>query len=589
MCGIVGIIDKNDTNIKQNISNMLARIYLRGPDGEGRYEEEGIELAMRRLSIIDIENGQQPFFSKDGNVVAFQNGEIYNFIELRKELKERGYDFRSHSDTEVLAHGYSEWGINTLLTKLEGMYAICIYDKLLNKLILARDRFGEKPLYYSIDEKNHRFTYASDLRAILKLDWVDNSLSDLALSRYLMLGFTSGEESIIGSIKKVLPSHFIELDLKGFNLKEECYYLPNLFNDEKIKEKREKLIDKLNYSIDLRLRSDVPVGVFLSGGIDSSLVASLVSAKKSNIDTFSIGFYSDEHDESQYAKKVANHIKSNHHHFMFNEDSFVELLPEVVSALDEPLADQACLPTYWLSKEAKKHVTVVLSGEGADEAFGGYSYYKQFENQNKISNMINNDHSSLPSGFPFLMSTDMCKEFLNSDFQKSTHYENQLIDWLNTSHSGILKAMATDLTTWLPDDLLVKLDRMAMANSLEGRTPYLCHKLINFSYSLSQSDWISNSEYKCLLREVASEYLPREIFDRPKQGFVLPMDRWLVKWFEKKGIEDFFYSRRIPKLSTSKIVKWVKNELKKPVFNQRLVFALVMLYEWYGITFKEIS
>lgn len=588
MCGIVGLIDFNDKKIKDNIDSMLNRIYLRGPDGEGRYSENGIELAMRRLSIIDLEGGTQPFYSNNNMVIAFQNGEIYNFIELKKELESFGYVFNSHSDTEILAHGYSQWGMTELLKRLEGMYAIAIYDKTLNKLFLARDRFGEKPLYYSIDKENKRFTYSSDLRAIKDINWVDKSLSKTALSRYLMLGFTTGENSIIESVKKVLPSHFISVSLDSFDIKNECYYLPNLFTNKKNRDDKSELIDRLNHSIDLRLRSDVPVGVFLSGGIDSSLIASLVSKKNTNIDTFSIGFHSDKYDESKYAKEVAEYIGSNHHHFMFDEDNFVELLPIVVNELDEPLADQACLPTYWLSKEARKYVTVVLSGEGGDEVFGGYSYYSQFEKENKLSKLVKNEVNITPSGFPLLMSMDSCKNFMNEKFYDETKYENELFDWLNSASNSTQKSMATDLTTWLPDNLLVKLDRMAMANSLEGRTPYLCHKLVDFSYSLNKEEWIKDDEYKVLLREIGKDYLPKSIFNRPKQGFVLPMDSWLIKWFKRTDVKEFFSSREIKELNTQKIIEWVINELKQPTFNQRLVFSLVMLYEWYGINFKGI-
>lgn len=589
MCGIVGIVDKSDENIENNVNNMLNRIYLRGPDGEGRYSDEGITMAMRRLSIIDLEGGQQPFYSNNNQVVAFQNGEIYNFIELRAELESEGFKFVSHSDTEILAHGYTFWGIDELLKKLEGMYAIAILDKTKNKLFLARDRFGEKPLYYSIDRELSKFSYSSDLRAILDLDWVSGRLSTTALSRYLMLGFTTGEESIIGSIKKLLPAHYMSFDLDNFNIEYSCYYLPNLIQaDEKI-EKKEKLYEQLSKSIEYRLRSDVPVGVFLSGGIDSSLIASLVSKQSDSIDTFSIGFQSDVHDESRYAKEVAKHVGSNHHHFMFDEESFVELLPKVVEGLDEPLADQACLPTYWLSKEARKFVTVVLSGEGGDEVFGGYGYFSQFENRNDLSTLVNNSNNTTPSGFPMLMSVDSCKHFMNEDFIIETEYEKRLFDWIDSSSCGVQKAMVTDLTTWLPDDLLVKLDRMAMANSLEGRTPYLCHHLVDFSYSLNKEDWIKRDSYKKLLREVGKEHLPKSIFDRPKQGFVLPMDEWLVKWFSKTSVRDFFTSREIGELNTEHVISWVENELKQETFNQRLVFALVMLYEWYGFNFKGIK
>ncbi|MDK2047655.1 asparagine synthase (glutamine-hydrolyzing) [Aliarcobacter butzleri] len=567
---------------------MLERIYLRGPDGEGRYSENGIELGMRRLSIIDIAGGQQPFFSRNNQIVAFQNGEIYNFIELREELEQKGYVFLSHSDTEILAHGYAEWGIEDLLKKLEGMYAISIYDKSLNKIFLARDRFGEKPLYYSINQQDKQFAYSSDLRSILNLNWVDKKLSKTALSRYLMLGFTTGENSIIDSIKKVLPAHYAVLDLNNFSFELKCYYLPNLFDNLNEKNKKDKLNKILNHSIDLRLRSDVPVGVFLSGGIDSSIVAGIVASKRKNIDTFSIGFHSDKYDESKYAKEVAKHIKSNHHHFMFDEDNFIEFLPSVVKELDEPLADQACLPTYWLSKEARKYVTVVLSGEGADEIFGGYGYYKQFHNGNNLSKLVKNESNITPSGFPLLMSIDTCKDFFNNSFDEETKFEKQLFDWLDTS-DGIKKAMASDLTTWLPDNLLVKLDRMAMANSLEGRTPYLSHHLVDFCLGLDEGEYIKEDEYKVLLRSIGKDFLPSSIFNRPKQGFVLPMDQWLVSWFKQNDIKDFFMHREIKELNTQKVIGWVINELKQPVFNQRLVFALVMLYEWYGINFKGLK
>ncbi len=589
MCGIVGIINQNDKHIKENVDNMLNIIYKRGPDGEGHYSQEGIELAMRRLSIIDIEGGQQPFFSgSEKKVVAFQNGEIYNYKELQKELETLDYTFISHSDTEVIAHGYDAWSVDGLAKKLDGMFAIAIYDKQKNKLFLIRDRFGEKPLYYSFDKELKAFGYASDLRALLHLDWVDPSYSKTALSRYLMLGFTTGKDSIVESIKKVLPAHYLSLDLDDFSIEEKCYYVPNTF-EHKYEDKTKELHSKLEESIDLRLRSDVPVGVFLSGGIDSSIIAAMSAKKHEKIDTFSMGFHSDKHDESKYAKEVAKYVGSNHHHFMFDEDKFVELLPTVVAELDEPLADQATLPTYWLAKEAKKFVTVVLSGEGGDEVFGGYSYYKQFENGNELSSLVDNAQGVTPSGFPLLMSVQSCKMFMKQDFSTSTKYEEQLLDFFNISESGIKKAMYADLMTWLPDNLLVKLDRMAMANSLEGRVPFLSHKVVDFSFSLQEKDWICEDEYKVMLRNVGKKYLPNSIFTREKQGFVLPMDEWIKRWFEKESVKSFFSSRDIEELNTKKIIQWVEEQLKQPSFNQRLIFAFIMLYEWHQINMKEIK
>ena len=586
MCGIVGIIDKKDKNIHNNIDTMLNIIYKRGPDGKGQYSEDGIEIAMRRLSIIDLDGGTQPFFSDNKQIVAFQNGEIYNFKELREELEPLGYKFVSHSDTEVIAHGYAAWGIDNLLSKLDGMFAIAIYDKKNNQLLLARDRFGEKPLYYAHNKTTKQLAYSSDMRGLLHLDWVSPSYSTVALSRYLMLGSTTGKDSIVEDIKKVLPSHYMCLDLKSFEIEERCYYLPNTFEYE-CNNKEDILHQKLNASIDLRLRSDVPIGVFLSGGIDSSLIAAMSAKKHKKIDTFSMGFHSDKHDESKYAKEVAKHINSNHHHFMFDESKFVELLPTVVAELDEPLADQATLPTYWLSKEARKYVTVVLSGEGGDEVFGGYGYYKQFEKENTLESMINDEKGITPSGFPLLMSSQSCQMFMNDEYMTSTKYEEQLLDFFDVNESGVKKAMIADAMTWLPDDLLVKLDRMAMANSLEGRVPFLSHNVVDFSYSLQENDWIKDEEYKVLLRNVGKKYLPDSIFNREKQGFVLPMDEWIKSWFEKESVVEFFSTREIKELDTQKIIGWVTEQLSQTAFNQRLIFAFIMLYEWHNINMKE--
>ena len=577
MCGIVGIIDKEGDNLEKNLDKMLLRIYKRGPDGEGTYHDEGISMGMRRLSIIDIEGGQQPFYSSNNTVIAFQNGEIYNFKELTRDLKLLGYKFISHSDTEVIAHGYDAWGARELFKKLDGMFAIALLDKKINKLFLARDKFGEKPLYFAYNNKTNKFAYSSDMRGLLDLTWVDNKISPNALSRYLMLGFTVGEDSIIQDVKKVLPAHYMSLDLADFKLKKSCYYLPNLEKASSSKNNKKALNDILKKSINIRLRADVPVGVFLSGGIDSSLIAAMSAKKHPKIDTFSIGFHSDKHDESKYAKEVAKYIGSNHHHYMFDEKCFVDLLPKVVAELDEPLADQACLPTYWLSEEAKKHVTVVLSGEGADEIFGGYSYFQQ---ENPTMKLVDNENYTTPSGFPLLMSVETCKQFMNTDFLTSTTGEDQLFDWVETGRTDIQKSMVTDLTTWLPDDLLVKLDRMAMAHSLEGRAPYLSQHIVDYSYGLSDDAWIKKDEYKIHLRKVAKDYLPESIFNRPKQGFVLPMDDWIITWFEKESVKNFFNKRKISELNTDKVISWVENELKNTIFNQRLIFALIMLYEW---------
>jgi asparagine synthase (glutamine-hydrolysing) len=319
MCGIAGIIDPSEKNLNKVLGQMLQGMYKRGPDGEGRYHDKGLAIGMRRLSIIDIAGGDQPFYSSDQTIVAFQNGEIYNFKELITELKLLGYNFISQSDTEVIAHGYDAWGARALFKKLDGMFAIAILDKKINKLFLARDKFGEKPLYYSHQKSLKKFAYSSDMRNLTDLLWVEKEISSNALSRYLMLGFTVGEDSIINDVKKILPAHFLTLDLSDLTIKLSCYYLPYLEKINSEDDNKNKLNKILKKSIDIRLRADVPVGVFLSGGVDSSLVAAMSAKKHPKIDTFSIGFHSDKHDESKYAKEVARYIGSNHHHFMFDE------------------------------------------------------------------------------------------------------------------------------------------------------------------------------------------------------------------------------------------------------------------------------
>jgi asparagine synthase (glutamine-hydrolysing) len=586
MCGISGLIDKQHPDVHHTLQGMLDAIRSRGPDGEGKYFEKSIAMGMRRLSIIDIQGGDQPFYSGAGQIIAFQNGEIYNYLELTSELERLGYKFISQSDTEVLAHGYDAWGGHTLLQKLDGMFAIAILDKRANQLVLARDRFGEKPVYFSIEKTTHRFAYSSDARQLSKLDWVGNQLSASALTRYLTLGFTTGDQSIFESVKKLPPAHYLVLDLNSFTLNLSCYYVPNMDENNEVKgsvkELEDILDDKLQSSVNLRLQADVPVGVYLSGGIDSSVIAAMASKKHKNINTFSMGFSSVGHDESSFAQEVARHIGSNHHRFVFDENSFIDLFPIVVEAADEPIGDQATLPTYWLSREARKHVAVVLSGEGGDEVFGGYDYYRPYLTNKNANSLIFNSATSL-SGFPLLMSQQSCRRFMKSPDFDLTEYEENLFNLISVARSDLHKSMTADLLGWLPDDLLVKFDRMSMANSLEGRAPYLSKYIVDFSYGLNDEHWIRNDENKVLLRRVGKRYLPDFIFNRPKKGFVLPMDDWIRAWFKREKPRDYFMSRAFSYFNVERIAAYVDMEIKRKEYNQRLIFSLIFLFEWLSL------
>jgi asparagine synthase (glutamine-hydrolysing) len=580
MCGIVGVIDKRDGVSREILGTLRATMAARGPDGVGEFLERNVGMGMCRLAVIDTAHGWQPMTSLGGDVVVFQNGEIYNYKVLRKNLEEIGFHFETHSDTEVLAHGYACWGIEELLDRVDGMYAIAIFDKRTNELHLARDRFGEKPLFYSCE--SDRFAYASNVLALAGLPWVDTSVDVIALDRYLALHFVPGDRTILKGIRRILPGDRLCISIEHMVPRRHSYYRlslgePNIRGDTLLEECVEQAVTS-------RLVADVPVGVFLSGGIDSSLVAAIAARHSPGIATFSMGFPSSEHDERKHAELVAKHIGSNHRSFIFDQDDFDTLLAEVVEVLDEPLGDQAVLPVYWLSREARGHVTVVLSGEGADEIFGGYDYYRQFLSGNGktsslagiLSRLIDNPLPLSPSGFPLLTSLEERERLMDQSLLSFDRWEREFIDILDGASCPVQRAGAADLCSWLADDLLVKLDRMTMAHSLEGRAPYLHPGVVESAFRLLASERINEVTTKVALRRVAQHWLPEDILQRPKQGFVLPMRRWLRKWLKKRGgSQSYFLENQFPGLNMKNTAEAIGKK-----FDERLTFALIMLLEW---------
>lgn len=594
MCGIVGIIDNVSGPVSaQLLAAMRDSMVARGPDGQGQYLEGPLGMAMRRLSIIDLETGAQPFFSRDRQIVAFQNGEIYNYRELRKKLEAQGVQFTSQSDTEVLAHGFAEWGAERLLQELDGMYALAFLDRTARELHLARDRFGEKPLFYTYTAG--RFAYASNLLTLAALDWVSDEIDQQSLDRYLALHYVPGDATIFKAIKRVLPGERLVVPLDNPAPVRQTYFRPRLGEQKSLR--ADELSHIIEAAIESRLVADVPVGVFLSGGLDSSLVAAVAARKHPGIATFSMGFQSAAHDESQHAQLVADSINSQHHHFEFDENSFRSLLPQVAASLDEPVGDQAMLPLFWLCREARRHVKVALSGEAADEVFGGYSYYRPFASapgwrdklglsRNSLKrfdtkHLIDNDQPVTPSGFPLLTDKAMRVQ-LAGNGSSADAWETGLLHWLGESNSDFQRAAATDIATWLVDDLLVKFDRMSMAHSLEGRAPYLSPAVVQRGLSLPVREKINGDQNKVALRRVARQWLPAEIVERPKQGFVLPMAKWLAQWFAGDvSVGDYFLSRPLPGLNMAEVIRLTEEDLAQGVRRERLLFALVLLVEWY--------
>ena len=586
MCGIVGFTRR--PGLSGNLSAdaltpLLEAMTHRGPDGEGRLIDDNIVMGMRRLSVIDLEGGWQPLTSREGRVAAFQNGEIYNHRRLRAELEACGYRFATHSDTEVIAHGYDAYGIDGLLARLDGMFAIAILDRDTHQLHLARDRMGEKPLYYS-HMPGRAFAYASSLLQVAALPWIDDMPDPVALDRYLALHFVPGERTLFKSIKRVLPGERLTLQLDSLALERHRYWQPTLGRTQAVS--TDELRDMVERAVTSRMVADVPVGVFLSGGLDSALIAAVAAKHHPGIDTFSMGFSDETVDESQDAALVARAIGSRHHAFTFDQNSFLSLLPEVANSLDEPIGDQALLPVYWLAREARQHVKVVLAGEGADEAFGGYGYYrtveKALQSRQRQMSLILEDDAMLQSGFPILSGTNERRALSTLSGSLTTEAdERDLCAWLEGAANPMQRAQACDMATWLPDDLLIKFDRMAMAHSLEGRAPFLSPELIQAGLDLPPELKMGSGGSKRLLREAAKGLLPAGLLEKPKQGFVLPMRQWLNQWFETYGgPAAFFTQHEMPGIDPGFAARTANMDLGQGLQRERLLFALVMLHVW---------
>ncbi|AOU98650.1 asparagine synthase (glutamine-hydrolyzing) [Acidihalobacter yilgarnensis] len=478
------------------------------------------------------------------------------------------------------------------------MYAIAIHDRDSGELHLARDRFGEKPLFYTAAPG--RFGYGSTLLAVSALPWVTDEFDPQALDSYLALHFVPGRSTIFSGIRQVLPGERLTVRLGDLTITHQRYYRPPLEASRRISD--DELCEALEVAVTSRLIADVPVGVFLSGGIDSSVVAAIAAHANPAIATFSMGFSEAQVDESTHAAAVARHIGSTHHRFIFDQNHFMTLLPEVAAALDTPIGDQAVLPVYWLAREARKHVTVVLAGEGADEIFAGYNYYRQFattagwrDRLDKLAGLLRrrhvpldhldrfllNDPPTTPSGFPLLTGCAERHRLIHEMVDNVNPWENDLLDWIGRSHGPLQRATVTDIGTWLPDDLLVKFDRMTMAHSLEGRAPFLDPRVVSLGLALLPSERMSGDS-KVALRRAASRWLPDDILQRPKQGFVLPMRRWIGEWFGAwGGVSAYFAQRPVPGIDHETLTDIVGSDLLAGIHRERLLFAVVMLAEWW--------
>ncbi|AXX91796.1 asparagine synthase (glutamine-hydrolyzing) [Malaciobacter molluscorum LMG 25693] len=575
MCGIVGFIDKNK-NI-DILDDMLKIQSYRGPDDSGIYfdEKSGVHFGHNRLSIQDLSShGHQPFISDCENYVIVFNGEVYNFKSIKNELKELGYKFISNSDTEVILYSYKHWGIKCI-DKFIGMFAFSILDKIKNKLFLVRDRAGVKPLYYY--KNKDQFIFSSEIKSFHKHPKFKKEQNLEVLPYFFQFGYIPAPYTIFKNCFKLEAGHYLEYDIKNYKFQITKYWDVNDFylqeknskNEGDIKNDIEKI---LNDAINLRMVSDVPVGVFLSGGYDSSLVASILAKKQGKkINTFTIGFDDEKYNEAKHAKTIAEYLGTNHTEYYMKNSDMLDLVEKLPFYYDEPFGDSSALPTMIVSKIAKKTVTVALSADGGDEAFCGYSkYFFLNKFQNIFSNSFKREvlktglnlfsadsveyiNEKLPKNLKQTNIKDKYTKFqraINSDsleemFENASSYvdkkeikkflsisknEKLFKKWQNIGNIEFLnQMMAIDYKLFMNDDVLTKVDRATMSVSLEGREPLLDHRIIEYMARVPLNIKYKNNQGKYILRQVLYKYLPKDMVDKPKSGFQIPLNEWLRK------------------------------------------------------------
>lgn len=554
MCGIAGWFTFSGERPDRSVLEaMLERIAHRGPDHRGRYAHHNAVLGMTRLAINDLESGNQPYFSEDRGVVAVFNGEIYNFRELRAELERLGHRFQSSTDGEVIVHLWEEHG-EEFVHLLNGMFAIALYDG--ERLHLFRDRFGIKPLHYTT--VGGTLFFASELKSLLEVPNFDRALDHAAVRSYLTLEYFPSPYTVFREAKKLAPGHRLQVTGAGVG-EPRRYYGQVLFRGEpgqSIEEWAERLRVELLASVKRRLIADVPLGVFLSGGLDSSTLASLMTdLVPGSVKSFSVGFSEKSFDESAYSELVSRHLGTEHHAQRLDSTTALSVIKPLYQSLDEPLADAALIPTYLLARFAREHVTVALAGEGADELLGGYPTYFAHQVANSLKglpswvfDLLRLTVNMLPTSRGYLSLDFKIKRFCSglglSTAERHFTWMGSLppaqaarfltdpqppaFYWETTSTGNVVEQVQElDFQTYLAEDLLVKLDRATMLTSLEGRVPFLDHLVVEAMSSLPTEFKVKGLNAKLVLKQAMRNRLPREVLARPKKGFGIPLGDWL--------------------------------------------------------------
>ncbi len=553
MCGICGVLRRGADADPSVLEAMSSALVHRGPDDQGTFVDGPVGLAARRLSIIDLEGGHQPISNEDATVHAVQNGEIYNHTELRRELETRGHAFRTRCDTEVLVHMYEEYGPD-FVERLRGMFAIAIWDARRRRLLLARDRFGIKPLY--VNRSGGELAFASELKALVRMPGFRREVDPRALEAFLAFNSIPGPLSIFKDTEKLLPGHVLLADEHGAEAHEYARPAPLPERREGMAALEEELRDRLRDSVRAHLVADVPVGVLLSGGVDSSALAALAAEESGErVQTFSIGFEEREFNELELARLVAKRYDTDHHELIVRPDA-AEMLPRLAEVFDEPLADSSALPTYLVSELASQNVKVALSGEGGDELFGGYYTYVadlMAPRLGPLAALARPLVERLPSGSGKVSFDYKAKRFARgarlaplerhhawkeifspdarAELGASSGYDPLDVyreHYARTAGAQpLVRMQEMDLNVYLVDDLLVKTDRASMAHSLEARVPFLDTQVSDLALALPTSMKVRGFAKKRLLRKAMEPLVPKEIIQGKKQGFSIPAAAWL--------------------------------------------------------------
>jgi asparagine synthase (glutamine-hydrolysing) len=577
---------------------MVDVMYRRGPDDRGVFVRPQQAMGMRRLSIIDLDTGAQPISNEDGTVHVVMNGELYSYPEVRRELVAAGHRFTTHSDTEVLVHGYEEWGLEGLLSRLNGMFAFALYDEPNARTLLVRDRLGIKPLLFA--ERDGLFVFGSTMSAVAESGVIPMEPDGTGIRLYLHNQFIPGEHTAIAGVRKLPPASFMEIQGGRVAPPVSYWSLPEAEDHTRTMEdwKRE-LEGLLDDAVRTHMVSDVEVGIFLSGGVDSTIALGLMSRHADRpVRAFSIGFGGHIFDESEFAREAARRFGAEFHHTEFTAAHVEELALDVIAGLEEPLGDPACIPTFYLAREAAKDLKVVLSGEGADELFAGYNYHRHFHSpwarfaewvrHNLLRRLDPRDrtYSSPVTAYPYAMRPETIEALIPGlpgarGEQVTTELESA---WAGGAKgSPLSRALHVDTRGWLPDDLLVKLDRMTMAHGLEARVPFLDYRVVELAMRMPSWAKRKRKRDKVVLRSTFENLIGERIATRDKHGFSLPLAQWFRGDLRPlvEGILGQTAQAATPWIDEAEVRSLLDGHMRGQADFSRQLWILLVLIRWF--------